>query len=132
MICDWVWYNMRKQNRQMKMSLIAIAVAFVAGGSIADAAPILEHARILDAGENLSFYIYNHDQSPVHRVIHPIVGKTNFVYDAKGALEKVPGVREATASHQAGTARVVLDGEVSDEALTQAVEAIGYIVDKVE
>ena len=50
----------------------------------------------------------------------------------KGALEKVPGVREATASHQAGTARVVLDGEVSDEALTQAVEAIGYIVDGVE
>ncbi len=50
----------------------------------------------------------------------------------KGALEKVPGVREAMASHQAGTARVVLDGEVSDEALTQAVEAIGYIVDGVE
>ena len=34
-----------------------------------------------------SFYISNHDQSPLHRVIHPIVGKTNFVYDAKGALE---------------------------------------------
>jgi len=50
----------------------------------------------------------------------------------KGALEKVPGIREATASHQAGTARVVLDGEVSDQALTQAVEAIGYIVDGVE
>ena len=50
----------------------------------------------------------------------------------KGALEKVPGIREATASHQAGTARVVLEAEVSDQALTQAVEAIGYIVDGVE
>ena len=38
-----------------------------------------------------SFYISNHDQSPSHRVIHPIVGKTNFVYDAKGALELVKG-----------------------------------------
>ena len=37
------------------------------------------------------FYISNHDQSPSHRVIHPIVGKTNFVYDAKGALEKIRG-----------------------------------------
>ena len=43
------------------------------------------------AGENLSFYISNHDQSPAHSVIHPIVGKTNFVYDAKGALESVRG-----------------------------------------
>ena len=46
--------------------------------------------------------------------------------------EKVPGVREATASHEQGTAKVILDGEVSDEALTKAVEAIGYIVDGVE
>ena len=38
-----------------------------------------------------SFYISNHDQSSSHRVIHPIVGKTNFVYDAKGALELVKG-----------------------------------------
>ena len=37
------------------------------------------------------FYISNHDQSPSHRVIHPIVGKTNFVYDAKGRLEEVRG-----------------------------------------
>jgi len=37
------------------------------------------------------FYISNHDQSPVHRVVHPIVGQTNFVYDAKGALEKIRG-----------------------------------------
>ena len=40
---------------------------------------------------DLSFYISNHDQSPSHHVIHPIVGKTNFVYDAHGALEKVKG-----------------------------------------
>ena len=38
-----------------------------------------------------SFYISNHDQSPSHRVIHPIVGKTNFVYDAKGRREEVRG-----------------------------------------
>ena len=37
------------------------------------------------------FYISNHDQSPSHRVIHPIVGKTNFVYDAKGRYEEVCG-----------------------------------------
>ena len=50
----------------------------------------------------------------------------------KGALEKVPGVKAAAASHEAGTARVILEGEVSDEELTRAVEAIGYIVDGVE
>ncbi len=50
----------------------------------------------------------------------------------KGALEKVPGVREAAASHETGTARVLLEGAVSDEALKQAVEAIGYIVDGVD
>ena len=50
----------------------------------------------------------------------------------KGALEKVPGVLSATASHEAGTARVLLEAEVSDEALTRAVEAIGYIVDGVD
>ena len=50
----------------------------------------------------------------------------------KGALEKVPGVKEAHANHEAGTAKVLLEAEVSDEALTQAVEAIGYIVDGVE
>ena len=50
----------------------------------------------------------------------------------KGALEKVPGVKEAAASHEAGTARVLLEGEVSDEALRAAVEAIGYIVNGIE
>ena len=43
------------------------------------------------AEETLSFYISNHDQSPEHRVVHPIVGRTNFVYDAEGALEKIRG-----------------------------------------
>ena len=43
------------------------------------------------AEETHSLYISNHDQSPTHRVMHPIVGKTNFVYDAKGALELVKG-----------------------------------------
>ena len=46
---------------------------------------------LLAEEETHSFYISNHDQSPTHRVIHPIVGKTNFVYDAKGALELVKG-----------------------------------------
>ena len=50
----------------------------------------------------------------------------------KRALEKVPGVMEATASHQAGTAKIILEAEVADEALTKAVEAIGYIVDGVD
>ena len=50
----------------------------------------------------------------------------------KGALEKVPGVRGATASHEAGTALVTLESEVSDEALKNAVEASGYIVDGVD
>ena len=50
----------------------------------------------------------------------------------KGALEKVPGVQEAAASHEAGTAKVLLSGEVSDESFRKAVEAIGYIVDGVD
>ena len=50
----------------------------------------------------------------------------------KGVLEKVPGVRSVTASHEAGTALVILDDEVSDEALKTAVEAIGYIVDGID
>ena len=62
----------------------AVVAAIVAGGGVACANPSEEE-------EYLSFYISNHDQSPAHRVIHPIVGKTNFVYDAKGALERVRG-----------------------------------------
>ena len=40
---------------------------------------------------NYSFYISNHDHCPVRRVVHPIVGKTNFVYDANGKIELVRG-----------------------------------------
>ena len=45
----------------------------------------------IDAGSEHHFYISNHDQSPSHRVIHPLIGLTNFVYDAKGAMEKIRG-----------------------------------------
>lgn len=41
-------------------------------------------------GEEMRFYISNHDQSSSHLVMHPIVGRTNFVFDAKGELEKIP------------------------------------------
>jgi hypothetical protein len=58
------------------------------------------------AEETLSFYISNHDQSPEHRVIHPIVGKTNFVYDAKGALERVRG--EAIAFYVGNSENVTI------------------------
>ena len=65
--------SMKKRNA----FLFAIAV-LLAGGVFAEE-------------EVHSFYISNHDQSPSHRVIHPIVGKTNFVYDAKGRLEEIRG-----------------------------------------
>ena len=44
----------------------------------------------------------------------------------------MPGVRSASASHEAGTATVILEGEVSDQALMQAVEAMGYIAEGVD
>lgn len=43
------------------------------------------------ADTNLSFAISNHDQSPSHRVVHAIVGQTNYVYDAHGSLETIHG-----------------------------------------
>jgi len=43
------------------------------------------------APAELPLFISNHDQRPSHRVVHPIVGLTNFVYDAKGALETIRG-----------------------------------------
>lgn len=46
----------------------------------------------------------------------------------KKALEALEGVKEATASHEAGTAVVTLTGEVTDEALKKAVEEQGYKV----
>ena len=45
----------------------------------------------------------------------------------KTALEAVPGVQQAQASAADGTAVVTLDGEVSAEALENAVTAAGYV-----
>ena len=50
----------------------------------------------------------------------------------KKALEAVPGVESAVCDHTAGTAVVTLSGDVSDEALTAAVEAQDYKVLGVE
>ena len=49
----------------------------------------------------------------------------------KKALEALPGVKEATASHEAGTCRVVMDGDVDEDAMKKAVEAAGYVVDSI-
>ncbi len=46
----------------------------------------------------------------------------------KQALEALPQVQQARASHEAGEAVVTLCGEVSDDALAAAVEAAGYKV----
>ena len=44
------------------------------------------------------------------------------------ALEAVPGVREAAADAEAGTALVLLDEDVPDDILKKAVEAEEYTV----
>ena len=49
----------------------------------------------------------------------------------KKALEAVPGVTQATVSHEAGTAVVTLGAAVTDEALRAAVEAQDYHVTSV-
>ena len=46
----------------------------------------------------------------------------------KESLEKLEGVESAAASHEKGTATLVLSGEVSDEAIAKAVEDAGYKV----
>ena len=46
----------------------------------------------------------------------------------KKCLEEIPGVAEAVVSHESGTAKVILDKEVSDETLKNAVEEQGYKV----
>ena len=46
----------------------------------------------------------------------------------KKALEALEGVAEAVVSHDAGTAVVTLNGEVSDEAMKAAVEAKDFKV----
>ncbi len=50
----------------------------------------------------------------------------------KKALEALDGVKEARVSHEAGTAVVETDGQLSDEALKQAVEEKDYTVLSVE
>lgn len=50
----------------------------------------------------------------------------------KKALEALPGVSHAEASHANGTAVVTLDGEVSDAALQKSVEEEGYTVTSIE
>ena len=50
----------------------------------------------------------------------------------KKALEALPEVVEATPSHTEGTCTLVLNGHVEDEALKQAVEDAGYVVDAIE
>lgn len=50
----------------------------------------------------------------------------------KKALEEIPGVEEATVSHEAGTAIVEMSEEVSDELLTKTVEEKDYAVRSVE
>ena len=44
------------------------------------------------------------------------------------ALESIEGVQSADVSHKSGTAVVVMNGDVSDSALTDAVEHAGYTV----
>ncbi len=46
----------------------------------------------------------------------------------KSALEELPGVESAVASHTVGTAVVTLSSDVSDDVLKQTVEAKGYKV----
>lgn len=50
----------------------------------------------------------------------------------KKALEALDGVVSAEVSHESGTARVTLAGDISDRALKKAVEAKGYKVNGIE
>lgn len=50
----------------------------------------------------------------------------------KKALEALPGVTQATVSHEAGTAVVTLSEPVEDEALKKAVEEQDYTVVGIE
>ena len=49
----------------------------------------------------------------------------------KKALESLPGVENAVVSHEKGTAVVTLSGNVSDDAMKQAIEAKDYHVTKI-
>ena len=50
----------------------------------------------------------------------------------KTSLEAIPGVEEASASAEAGTAVIILSAEVADSALKKAVEDAGYVVLSIE
>ena len=50
----------------------------------------------------------------------------------KKALEELPEVDEATADFQSGVATVVLNAEVEDKKLKQAIEKAGYKVIRVK
>ena len=44
----------------------------------------------------------------------------------KSALEEIAGVASASLSHESGTVTVELNGDVSDEAFKEKIEAQGY------
>ena len=50
----------------------------------------------------------------------------------KKALEAIDGVSSVSVSHEAGSAEVVLSGDVADEVLSAAVESEGYTVTGIE
>jgi Cu2+-exporting ATPase len=50
----------------------------------------------------------------------------------KKALEELPGVSSAEASHKKGAAVVTFDGNIDDKALKDAVTAAGYEVIEVK
>ena len=50
----------------------------------------------------------------------------------KKTLEAIDGVKEAVVSHEAGTAIVTLNGEISDDVLKKAVEEKDYTVTGIE
>ena len=60
-------------------------------GAICVTAVLTAGASDGSAPAEMSLWVSNHDQRPSRRVIHPIVGQTNFVYDAQGVLERIRG-----------------------------------------
>ena len=45
----------------------------------------------------------------------------------KKALEAIPGVKEATADHETGKVKIALTGDVAEEDMKKAIEAVGYV-----
>ncbi len=73
------------------------------------------------------------EETKMEKVLH-IEGMMcgNCEKHVQKALEALPGVSKAEASHVNGTAVVTLDGEVSDEQLKKAVAAEDYTVTSIE